>query len=467
MPEPPRQPASGTAKRPASRSRRKTAKPPQRSQRERLVDAMVELSAESGYHAVTVAHLSARAGVSSATFYEQFDRKEECLLAAYSTVAARVFARVQHELDGAERTDVLRRVVGAMLRSVQGDPDAGRVMFIEALAGGPRLREELRLVLAEFERRAEEFLDDPSADGRTLDIPAMALVGAVRSIVARHLRTHSEDLLASLLEDMLTWMESYSIAPGRARWSTGAHARLPPAPAREPSPPGENALMPARLPRGRHGLSASVVARSQRTRIIQGIAEVMLSKGYADATVTDIVTAAGVARDAFYQHFTDKQHAFLEAQQYPTQYILDSGAASYFAEDEWPARVWSGLKTLLALIAENPAQSHLRLVECYAAGPATARRAEEITRSFTIFLEEGYRFRPQAHELPRLCSQLIAGALFEVIQRAVARGDSAELPRHLPQIAYIAIAPFTGPEQAIRMLEQMRARPDPADGAQR
>jgi AcrR family transcriptional regulator len=201
-----------------------------------------------------------------------------------------------------------------------------------------------------------------------------------------------------------------------------------------------------------------VIARCQRTRIIAGTAEVMLAKGYASATVTDIVAAAGVSREAFYQHFSDKQHAFLEAQQYPTPFILEACVSAYFAEDGWPRRVWAGLGKLLELIAENPAQSHLRLVECYAAGPAAARRAEEITRSFTIFLEEGFRYRPQARELPRLCSQTIGGAVFEIIQRAVADGETAQLPRYLPQVTYVAIAPFTGPRAAVELIEDMRAR---------
>jgi AcrR family transcriptional regulator len=181
---------------------------------------------------------------------------------------------------------------------------------------------------------------------------------------------------------------------------------------------------------------------------------VMRASGYANATVSDIVAQAGVSRDVFYEHFTSKQHAFLEAQQYPTQYILDACATAYYRAKDWPERIWNGLRTLLGLIVANPAISHLRLVECYAAGPAAIRRAEEITRSFTFFLEEGYSYRPQNHQLPRLYSEAIAGAIFEVLQRNIAHGETAALPRHLPQIVYIAIAPFTGPQQAIRLLEQ-------------
>jgi hypothetical protein len=96
--------------------------------------------------------------------------------------------------------------------------------------------------------------------------------------------------------------------------------------------------------------------------------------------------------------------------------------------------------------------AHLRLVECYTAGPTAVRRSEETTRSFTIFLEEGYRQRPEATELPRLFSQAIAGAIFEIIQDDVAAGATAELPCRLPQLAYVAMAPFLGPARAIEVI---------------
>ena len=91
-------------------------------------------------------------------------------------------------------------------------------------------------------------------------------------------------------------------------------------------------------------------------------------------------------------------------------------------------------------------------MECYTAGPTAVRRAEEAIGAFTIFLEEGYRQRPGAAELPRLFSQATAGAIFEIIQHDVAEGATAELPRRLPQLAYIATAPFLGPVAAIEAI---------------
>jgi AcrR family transcriptional regulator len=416
---------------------------------------MIELCATRGYQGVSIAQVSSHAGVSSATFYKQFDSKEDCLLAAYRVARARMFKQILPVVGTRRWSDAGRATLRGLFAGLQADPNAGRVLFIEALAAGPLLGEERARVLDEFEQRLQHSLDRTPDEGDTLDLPARALVGAVRSIVSRRLRTNAEDQLPRLVDDMVKWLESYALPAGGARWSTSARALLPGAQDRALEP---GARAPARLPRGRHGLPAGVVARSQRTRIIYATAEVTMAKGYASTTVTDIVAQAGIARDVFYEHFTDKQHAFLEAQQHPTQHILDTCAAAYFSARDWPERVWRSFGALLEMIASNPAISHLRLVECYAAGPAAIRRAEEITRSFTIFLEEGYGYRPQSRELPRLCSEAIAGAIFEDIQRHAARGDLAALPRQLPQLVYIALAPFTGPEEAIRLVEQLSAQ---------
>jgi len=212
---------------------------------------------------------------------------------------------------------------------------------------------------------------------------------------------------------------------------------------------------PVRLPRGRHGLPAGLVARSRRMRIIWATAEVVQQKGYPNASVSDIVAAAGVARDVFYEHFENKQHAFLEAEQFVAQYVLDICTRAYFSAERWPERVWRGLRALTGLIAGFPALAHLRLVECYAAGPAAVRSTEELLRAAAIFLEEGYSYHPGAQALPRSFSQAITGAIFELIYREVAKGDAASVPRLLPRLAYVAIAPFSGPDAAIRLVEEL------------
>jgi AcrR family transcriptional regulator len=419
---------------------------------------MVELSTQGGYHEVSITELCSHAGVSSESFYEQFQGKEECFLAAYLACAERVFGRMRAAVADGEWSEAAPLALGELLSGLERDPDAGRLLFIEALGGGPLIRAERERVLLEFERGAEQLLER-TPRGKSVDVPLVAVIGALRHVISRDLRTHSEDRLPARLQDGLIWLSSYAVAAGAPPWSTSPAALFEVTHEHAPSA----AWAPETLPPGTHGLSAAMIARSQRTRLIFATAEVMMDGGYQSAKISDIVARARVARSVFYQCFASKEEAFLEAQQHPTQYILDRCVDAYFSGNEWPQRIWRCLETLLALISENPAISHLRLVECYAAGPAAIRRAEEITRSFTIFLAEGYRYRVQAASLPRLSSRAIAGAIFEIVRRQVERRELATLPAHLPQLAYIAIAPFAGAQEAIALVEEMKGR-ERADG---
>ena len=423
-------------------------------QRWRLVQAMIELAAKSGHQDLSIEKLWSGAGVSPSTFYELFGDKEELLLAAYRSCSEAMFGPMRQVLFEAEPGEVPRLALLAMLKAIASDPDAARIVFVEALGGGERMAATRREAYERFERRVNQYMRVLPSDRPALDLPASAIAGALRHIVSRHLRTHTEDQLPARLDDGLAWLSAYVGPAGAKPWSTSAKALLDGAGDSQP-PPG--AWSPERLPPGTHGLSASVIARSQRTRLLYATAQVTMEKGYAATKVNDIVAAARVAKPTFYQYFEDKQHAFLEAQQFPTQYILDRCVEAYFAVGEWPARVWRCCEVLLDLIVSNPAISHLRLVECYAAGPEAIRRAEDITRSFTMFVQEGYRYRPEAAQLPRLTSQAIAGAFFEIVQRDVAEGRFAALRARLPQLTYITLAPFTGAQEAVELVEEFKA----------
>ena len=78
------------------------------SQRERMLQAIVELVAESGYAGTTVGGIAARAGVSRTTFYEQFATKEECFQAAYDAVVEQMVEAIVAAMTPVE--DPLKRL---------------------------------------------------------------------------------------------------------------------------------------------------------------------------------------------------------------------------------------------------------------------------------------------------------------------------------------------------------------------
>src|SRR5271163_3284788 len=130
-------------------------------------------------------------------------------------------------LGGPDWTAAAREALGELLGALRSNPDAGRLLFVEARAAGPHVGRERERALDEFERRIEARIQAAPSDGLTLDIPASALVGAVRSVALRHLHAHTEDELPLREDDLLAWIGSYAIPGASERWSVDAYARLP------------------------------------------------------------------------------------------------------------------------------------------------------------------------------------------------------------------------------------------------
>ena len=123
-----------------------------RNQRTRLYGAMIESVHQRGYHATTVAHVIALAGVSRRAFYEQFSNKESCFLATHDILVARERKRVI-EAWQRERgwTNRLHASCKTLLDDLAGDPRGPRLVLVESLGVGARARERMHSAAAAFE----------------------------------------------------------------------------------------------------------------------------------------------------------------------------------------------------------------------------------------------------------------------------------------------------------------------------
>lgn len=445
-----------------ARPARRDAGDSRRSQRERLLEAMTEVTAEVGYLEASIAQVTARAGVSRATFYELFESKEDCFRAAYLHAAGLLLDGMRVAAGESELQTGTRAAVSALLGTISEHPAAAWLIFIEGPASGSQSVATRTQLFDQFRAQVEGFFTEQPSEGHVLDIPVAGLLGAMRRIVFRSLNGNAPDRLPLLRDDVLGWLHCYAVPANRELWTQGPGARLPQAPRLHPAiDPPAPARSPERVPRGRHRLPSSVVARSHRERILKATATVMTEKGYAGTTVADIVASAGISRDVFYNHFNDKRHAFLEAQRHGVQETLLHCADAFFVGRTWPERIWNTLHALTEAIALAPGLAHLQMVESFTAGLPAMQYVQEMMTSYMVFLQEGYCYRPEAKALPRLCSHATTGAVFEIIRREVAYGEAAALPRMLPLLTYVAIAPYTGVEEATRLVEEIAAQRAP------
>jgi AcrR family transcriptional regulator len=128
-----------------------------RSQRERLLAAVVRATAGRGYESTSVADILEEAGVGRESFYELFEDREDCLLAARGLLVDDLAETVNaaYAEPGPWPTRV-RGALAAMLDWFAADPAATKVVIVELAAIGPASRD---LFLADF-KRFTGLLDD-------------------------------------------------------------------------------------------------------------------------------------------------------------------------------------------------------------------------------------------------------------------------------------------------------------------
>ncbi len=183
---------------------------------------------------------------------------------------------------------------------------------------------------------------------------------------------------------------------------------------------------PSRLPRGRHGLSREEVVASQRTRMLQAMADAVAEQGYAGTSVADVLERAGVSRETFYEQFGSKQDCFLDAFDAAGAILLGRVAGAATATAGTPIERFEAVfGAYLDTLASEPAYARIFLVEAHAAGPEALRRRVLIQERFTDALV-GLFDAKEPHE--RLACELLVNAGASMVTTRLTLGEDATLP---------------------------------------
>jgi AcrR family transcriptional regulator len=122
-----------------------------RHQRDRVLSNVIPVFARRGYQATTVDDLLAAGKVGVGNFYSLFEGKEDCFLAAFDWVIARMQARVDAAYRDAE-TWADGAVLGLreLIVCVCTEPAAARIVLVEGQAAG-------RAATLRYEAQLDEF----------------------------------------------------------------------------------------------------------------------------------------------------------------------------------------------------------------------------------------------------------------------------------------------------------------------
>ena len=111
-------------------------------QRSRLLEAIVDVVARTGYPQTKIGDVASHAGVSRATFYELFKNKEECFLAAHRELVQRLSTDTARAVAANKPTGAMGAVFTALVDFADREPLAFNFLTHEAMLAGPNARDE-------------------------------------------------------------------------------------------------------------------------------------------------------------------------------------------------------------------------------------------------------------------------------------------------------------------------------------
>lgn len=407
---------------------------------------------EQGYAATVVADVIARAVASRKTFYEHFEDKQACFFVMSDEVCAEWIVRIEETEDGQQdEREAIQTLVNELFALALESPAALRVIAVELTAAGPAGIERRERALDQL---AQPLRDSLGADSPEVDLLARSVLGAILRIMysrtrrgARVRRPRRGDFLA-LAPEVTSWACSYLARRG---------AKLPPSSTDETSVAvpvggrapgtlslGSRAIERRGLPRGEGNVSRSFVVHNQRERILDALANLAVAKGFAATTIPSIVQEAAVSVQAFYEHFSGKEDAFLVAYEIGHRKALAIVERAYESQEEWPAAIRAGIAVLLEFLASEPAYAHLALIDALTASPKAAAVAHYGMNAYTGMLEPGLQSSVNGQVPAAIAMEATAGALLELCFVYVASERTRELPSLAEFASDIALCPFAG-----------------------
>lgn len=399
-----------------------------RNQRARLYGGMIESVAQRGYHATTVAHVIALAGVSRRAFYEIFSNKEQCFLATHDAVVARARKRV---LDAwlAERgwANRLHAACMALLDDIATSPKGPRLVLVDSLGIGSKARERMQLAGFTFERLVNSAFNAAPQEGAFGNLTARSVVAGVRHIVLMRLLEGRESELHGMTDEVLDWIESYR-APAGARLRTLALAKPPHVP---PCP------------------AAFLVGDDKRSRVLGSVVHLTLDEGYASLTDPQIAQFAGVSTEAFHRQFSSKEECFLAVlDEFVAEIVSEVGPAMDGA-DTWEEAVYRAMAAFLDHLVAHQALLRIAFIDVFEVGPAMigrlTRTVDELTRLLTA---DG----PAPRRGPLVAQEAVTGAVWGIISTFVGNNRLHRLPSLVDHLAFTVLAPYVGPRAAVEAI---------------
>ena len=191
----------------------------------------------------------------------------------------------------------------------------------------------------------------------------------------------------------------------------------------------------------------------ERGKIVTAIAKAVAEYGYAQLTVEQVLSHAGVTAEEFEAHFGSLEQGLIAAQEDFLERLRLEVAAACDLDRAWPDNVRAALHAALAYVADANAMARAFAVEATAASLVASERQYSALETLANLLREGRRIYPGAAEMPPAIERALVGGVASIISDRLLSEEPQALIDLEPQLAEFLLVPYLGRAEASRFTQ--------------
>jgi len=166
-------------------------------------------------------------------------------------------------------------------------------------------------------------------------------------------------------------------------------------------------------------------------RLLQGMAQAVAAKGYADTTIADIVREAAVSRRTFYEHFGTKTECLIALYETASHLALQAVSEAFDPAQPWHAQVEQAMTAYFDYLAQDPVLLRTLFVEILGLGMpglmARRRVNDEIANFIQVAINSSGTGEGPAAHLTNEMAMTVVGGINELVLQAIEQDRAGDL----------------------------------------
>jgi AcrR family transcriptional regulator len=395
-----------------------------RHQRARIMDAVLEVSAQHGFEAASVRELITAAGLSTEAFYSHFPSMEDAWATVFDQAFVELFAATWHAALGASgRTAKVTAAVDATLAQLASAPEQARLLLVDAPTAGRAGQPAIDDALKAFTKVFAGATAGP-------EVPKLlpgALVAGVAELLAGWVldgrATQLPELRAPLVEIILTPPLGLAAAARAADAEAATDA-------------------------------ASPTTRDDRHLLMDAFAEAVARNGLSATQLSDVAQQAGVELDVARAIFTDELDCATQAlNAWAGRLVVIAAGAFLTAAGDPPLAAHRALEAALDYMAATPTLAALVVTDEPDLIPAVSAMRDRYISLFFQLIAVQVPAADQRAPQPLAALEVVLDGVMAVLRRFAQQGRIADLVGELPTLSLQVLTPFFGADEARRVAE--------------